>query len=139
MTLVPANTFVVKSAPLGSFVWTAAIVIFPVSYILGDVVTEIYGCSGARRVVSMGFAADVLMVAGCALTAGLPSLDPEFGGQYGNVLAHVPRMVIASLAGIVCGQFANAFVRSRLRVRMCGRWLWSRTISFTLGERRWTL
>ena len=120
MTLVLSNTVAVRLVPFGPFVWRAAIVIFSVSYILGDVVTEVHGYGGARKVVWMGFAANVLMVAVYALTASLPSLGPEVGGQYSNVPGQMPRTVIASLSGILCGQLANAFVLSRLKVRTRG-------------------
>lgn len=135
VVLILSNTTAVKLSPFGPFVWTSAIILFPVAYILGDVITEVYGYAGARKIFWVGVASNLLMVVVYTATIWLPSLDPEFGAIYKRVLGQVPRIVMASMVGIWCGQFANAYVMSRMKVLTKGRWLWTRTISSTLvGE-----
>lgn len=119
----------------GMFVAAGGLVLFPLSYILGDVVTEIYGYAGARKIFWAGLAANVLMVITFTIVDALPGLNPVLSGQFHGVLSSVPQIVMASMCGIWCGQFANAFVMSRMKVATKGRWLWMRTISSTLvGE-----
>jgi len=133
--LILSNTVAVKLVPFGPFVWTAAILLFPVAYILGDVVTEVYGYDGARRVFWIGLAGNVLMALTYTLTIQLKGLDPDFDAMYSSVLAQVPRIVLASMVGLWCGQFVNAFVMSRMKLWTRGRYLWTRTIASTLvGE-----
>ena len=135
VVLVLSNTVAVKLWPVGPFVWTAAILLFPAAYILGDVITEVYGYAGARRIFWVGLAANLLMALTYMLTIRLRGLDPEFDTMYATVLAQVPRIVMASMIGVWCGQFVNALVMSRMKVWTRGRWLWTRTISSTLvGE-----
>jgi hypothetical protein len=135
VVLVLSNTVAVKLCTFGPFVWTAAILLFPVAYILGDVITEVYGYAGARRIFWVGLAANVLMALTYMLTIRLRGRDPAFDAMYAKVLAQVPRIVVASMIGVWCGQFANALVMSRMKVWTRGRWLWTRTISSTLvGE-----
>ena len=133
--LLVSNTVANKLVPIGPFVWSAAIVIFPVSYILGDVVTEVYGYARARRIFWVATAASVFMALAYTLADSLPSLDPQYGGSFHLVLGPAPRVVVASLAGIWCGQFANAWVLSRMKVLTRGRALWARCVASTfVGE-----
>lgn len=135
VVLVLSNTVAVKLCTFGPFVWTAAILLFPVAYILGDVITEVYGYAGARRIFWVGLAANALMALSYAVAIKLPAVDPAFDQMFGAVLAQVPRLVVASMLGVWCGQFANALVMSRMKVWTRGRRLWMRTISSTLvGE-----
>lgn len=135
VVLVLSNTAATKLIVAGPFVWTAAIIIFPVSYILGDVITEVYGYAGARRIFWVGVTTNAVMSVVYWLTILLPPLDAKLNVQYVAVLGQVPRLVVASMAGIWCGQFANAYVMSRMKVLTKGNWLWTRTISSTLvGE-----
>ena len=133
--LLVSNTVANKLVPVGPFVWSAAIVVFPVSYILGDVITEVYGYARARRVFWIGTLANVFLALAYTLADSLPSLDPEYGGAFHVVLGPAPRVVVASLAGIWCGQFANAWVLSRMKVLTRGRALWARCVASTfVGE-----
>lgn len=135
VVLVLSNTIAARLIVLGPFVLAGAVVLFPVSYILGDVLTEVYGYAGARRIFWAGLAANLLMVAVFALTDRLPAVNPDFAAQFHVVLAQVPRIVIASLCGIWCGQFANAFVLSQVKKLTRGRFLFLRTIGSTIcGE-----
>jgi len=133
--LVLSNTTAVKLCQLGPVVATSAIILFPLAYILGDVITEVYGYAGARRIFWAGLAANLLMVLTYTVTILLPGLDPRFAEMYARVLGQVPRIVAASMIGLWVGQFANAYVMSRLKVATKGKYLWLRTISSTLvGE-----
>jgi queuosine precursor transporter len=133
--LLVSNTVANKLVPVGPFVWSAAIVIFPISYILGDVVTEVYGYARARRIFWVGTAANAFLALAYTLADSLPSLDPQYGGAFHVVLGPAPRVVVASLFGLWCGQFANSWVMSRLKVITRGRGLWARCIASTfVGE-----
>ena len=135
VVLVLSNTVATKLCPFGPFVWTAAILLFPIAYILGDVITEVYGYAGARRIFWVGLAANLGMALTYTMAIKLPALNPEFNQMFSTVLAQVPRIVIASMVGIWCGQFANAFVMSKMKMLTEGKWLWTRTIASTLvGE-----
>jgi queuosine precursor transporter len=133
--LVVSNTIAVKLASFGPFVWTTAILLFPLAYILGDVITEVYGYAGARKIMWVGMAANLLMAAAYALSVAIPGIDPDFDRMYARVLGQVPRLVLASMVGLWAGQFVNAYVMSRMKVWTAGRFLWTRTIASTLfGE-----
>jgi len=133
--LVLSNTTAVKLCQLGPVVATSAIILFPLAYILGDVITEVYGYAGARRIFWAGLAANLLMVLTYTVTILLPGVNPEFNGMYAQVLGQVPRLVVASMIGLWAGQFANAYVMSRMKIATNGKFLWLRTISSTLvGE-----
>ncbi len=134
--LMTANIIAVKLVDLGGLIVPAAIVIFPISYIVGDVLTEVYGFRRARRVIWLGFACNLLAV--LAILAGLALPAASFwDGQaaYERVLGYTPRLLIASFAAFLVGEFANSYVLSRMKVLTGGRWLWMRTIGSTLvGE-----
>lgn len=114
----------------------AAVVLFPVTYIFGDVLTEVYGFKKSRLVIWLGFAANVFMALLFVLVLVLPS--PAFWqGQeaYRAVLSMTPRVVVASLVAYFCGEFANSTVLSRMKILTQGRWLWTRTLGSTVvGE-----
>jgi uncharacterized integral membrane protein (TIGR00697 family) len=114
----------------------AAIVIFPISYILADVLTEVYGYRAMRRVIWLGFACNALTVAALALGAALPPAGFwQDQAAYEHILGQTPRILAASLAAYVVGEFANAYIMARLKVATEGRFLWLRTIGSTLvGE-----
>ena len=131
--LLTANTMASKLIVLGGVVLSAAIVIFPLSYVLGDVLTEVWGYGAARRVIWLGFACNALMVAALWLGGALPPA-PFWKGQaaYEDVLGATPRILLASFLGYLAGEFANAYVLARLKILTRGRWLWTRTIGSTL-------
>lgn len=121
---------------LGPLVLPAGTLLFPIAYIFGDVLTEVYGYAKSRRIVWMGFAASVLMAVVFSIAVALPPA-PGWPMQepYALVLGLVPRVVIASLVAYLCGEFLNSYVLAKLKVRMQGRHLWIRTITSTLlGE-----
>lgn len=130
--LIAANVIAVKLIMVYGTVLPAAIVIFPVSYIVGDVLTEVYGYAQARRVIWLGFIANLVVVAAIAAGQALPAA-PFWKGQgaYEQILGQTPRILMASFAAYLAGEFANAYVLARLKVATSGRHLWLRTIGST--------
>jgi uncharacterized integral membrane protein (TIGR00697 family) len=131
--LLTANTMASKLIMIGGVVLTAGVVIFPVSYVVGDVLTEVWGYGAARRVIWLGFACNALMVAALWLGGELPAA-PFWKGQeaYETVFGHTPRLLVASFLAYLVGEFANAFVLAKLKIATQGRWLWMRTIGSTV-------
>ena len=131
--LLTANTMASKLITLGGVVLTAGIVIFPVSYVIGDVLTEVWGYGATRRVIWLGFACNALMVAALWLGGELPAA-PFWKGQdaYEIIFSQTPRVLLASFLAYLVGEFANAFVLAKLKIATGGRWLWMRTIGSTV-------
>jgi uncharacterized integral membrane protein (TIGR00697 family) len=132
-TLVTSNIIAIKIAAVGPFSVPAAIVIFPLAYLFGDVLTEVWGYRVARMVIWTGFLANIIVVAFIAIAIAIPA-DPHYADQaaYSRVLGSSPRLVAASLTAYLLGEFLNAFVLARLKVATGGRLLWTRTIGSTL-------
>ncbi len=134
--LVTANIIAVKLVSLGGIILPAAVVIFPISYIFGDVLTEVYGYRRARLVIWLGFACNLLAVVAIWLGEILPSAS-FWNGQpaYVQILGYSPRLLLASFIAYLVGEFANSFVLAKMKIATKGRWLWTRTIGSTLvGE-----
>lgn len=135
-SLLVSNIIAGKLIQVAGVVLPAAVILFPVTYILGDVFTEVYGFRRTRIVIWIGFAANLLMSALFLITIALP-YPPFFQNQaaFATVLGMTPRIVAASLAGYWAGEFGNSIVLSRLKKTTGGRHLWMRTISSTVvGE-----
>lgn len=134
--LITANIIAVKLINIGPWVAPAGVLVFPVAYIVGDVLTEVYGYSMARRVIWLGFACNALAVGAIALAGALPSPDYwDAGSAYHRILGSTPRLLGASFAAYLVGEFANAYVLARLKLLTRGRFLWTRTIGSTVvGE-----
>ncbi len=132
--LLTANTIATKLITVGGIVLTAGVVIFPLSYVLGDVLTEVWGYGAARRVIWLGFACNAVMVAAIWVGGELPAA-PFWKGQgaYHEILGQTPRILAASFLAYLAGEFANAFVLAKLKIATSGRWLWMRTIGSTLA------
>src|SRR5262249_4483680 len=115
--LLAANTIAAKLVVVGGLTLTAGIVIFPISYVLGDVLTEVWGYAATRRVIWLGFACNALMVAAIWLGGELPPA-PFWTGQpaYQEILGHTPRILGASFVAYLVGEFANAFVLAKLKI-----------------------
>jgi len=131
--LIVSNIVAVKLAVIFGLILPAAVVIFPISYILGDVLTEVYGYARARQVIWLGFGCNLIAVLAIAVAGALPS--PEFrGGEeaYRKILGQTPRILAASFLAYLVGEFVNAYVLARLKVATDGRFLWVRTIGSTL-------
>jgi uncharacterized integral membrane protein (TIGR00697 family) len=134
--LITANTIAVKIISLGPFTLPAAIFVFPISYIFGDVLTEVYGYRVARRVIWLGFICNLIFVFFAWIGQILPPAS-FWGDQaaYKTILGYAPRLLAASFCGYLAGEFANSFVLARMKILTRGRWLWSRTIGSTIvGE-----
>ena len=114
----------------------AAVILFPVTYILGDVFTEVYGFRKARLIIWAGFAASFFAVIIYLITIALPHPGYWEGQEaYATVMGTTPRVAIASFAGYLFGEFSNSMILSRLKVLTGGKKLWVRTITSTLiGE-----
>lgn len=131
--LVTANIIAVKLVDLLGLTLPAAVIIFPVSYIVGDILTEVYGYRQARRVIWLGFLCNLVVVAAIAAAQILPPA-PFWDGQaaYQRILGHAPRILAASFFAYLVGEFSNSFVLAKMKIATGGRWLWSRTIGSTL-------
>jgi len=132
-SLLTANIIAVKLFVVAGIVLPAGVVIFPLSYLFGDVLTEVYGYAQARRVIWLGFICNLLMVAAVWIAQTLPPA-PFWNGQqaYEQILGFTPRLLAASFLAYLVGEFANSIVLAKLKVVTRGRWLWSRTISSTV-------
>ena len=131
--LISSNIVAVKIIEVWGRIMPAAIVLFPATYVLGDIFTEVYGFRFARRVIWLGFLCNTVAVMGFWVAGMLPSA-PFWEGQdaYDAILGYTPRLLAASFAGYLVGEFSNSIVLSRLKVATQGRWLWSRTIGSTI-------
>ncbi len=115
------------------FVFGAGILFFPISYVIGDVLTEVYGYARARRCIWVGFAALSFMAFMAWAVVAMPPAPGWTGqGAYRAVFGQVPRIVFASIAAFWAGEFVNAFVLARMKLWTGGRALWSRTIGSTV-------
>ena len=131
--LITANIVAVKLIDVGGMVLPAAIIVFPFSYIIGDVLTEVYGFRQARRVIWLGFACNLLAVVVIWLAGALPAAG-FWDGQpaFERILGQAPRILAASFAAYLVGEFANSAVLARMKVATEGRYLWARTIGSTV-------
>lgn len=135
-SLLISNIIAGKLALFFGATLPAAVILFPLTYIFGDVLTEVYGFRRARLVIWIGLATNLFMAAVFMLTLILP--HPAFWtaqSDYAMVLGMTPRLVLASAVAYTAGQFSNSIVLSRLKVATHGRLLWVRTIGSTVvGE-----
>jgi uncharacterized integral membrane protein (TIGR00697 family) len=134
--LITANIISVKLIAVGNWFVPAGVIIFPLSYIFGDVLTEVYGYKAARRVIWLGFLSNLLVVL-AIWVAGLWPAAPFWQDQqaYNTILGFTPRLLLASFLAYLVGEFANSVVLARMKIATSGRWLWSRTIGSTMvGE-----
>ncbi len=122
-----------KLATLGGFTFGAGILFFPVSYVIGDVLTEVYGYANARRCIWAGFAAMVFMAFMSWVVVAMPPAAGWDGqAAYESVFGQVPRIVIASMLAFWAGEFVNSFVLAKMKIWTGGKHLWSRTIGSTV-------
>jgi uncharacterized integral membrane protein (TIGR00697 family) len=131
--LITANIIAVKLISIFGLVVPVAIIIFPISYILGDVLTEVYGYHQARRVIWLGFFCNLILVVAIWLGQLLPAAS-FWDGQtaYERILGYAPRILAASFLAYLLGEFSNSFVLAKMKIATNGRWLWTRTIGSTL-------
>ena len=119
---------------LGVFTFGAGVLFFPISYVFGDVLTEVYGYARARRVIWAGFAG---LGFASIMTTVVVALPPApfwaHQGAYEIAFGNTPRIVAASMLAYFCGEFVNSYVLARMKLATAGRWLWTRTIGSTIA------
>jgi queuosine precursor transporter len=135
-TLLVSNIIAVKIADIGGLFLPAAVLVFPVTYVLCDVLTEVYGFAATRRVIWMGFACNLLAALVIQLSIWLPAAPfYEASDAYASILGSTPRILTASFVAYLIGSFTNAVILAKLKVKTNGKHLWLRTISSTIiGE-----
>lgn len=141
-SLVISNIIAVKLVYIAGLVLPAAVILFPIAYIFGDILTEVYGFARARQVIWTGFFCNLLAVIAIWIGGRLPppaywvigNFDtPEAAQQaYQAILGFTPRLLLASFIAYLVGEFLNSIVLAKLKVRTAGRFLWLRTITSTV-------
>jgi len=134
--LIISNIASTKIISGWGFLFDGGTILFSLSYIFGDILTEVYGYARARLIIWVGFFSLVLMSVVLLIIQYLPSA-PDWGNQiaYETILGFVPRLVVASIVAYWCGSFVNSYVLSKLKIITTGKYLWVRTIGSTiLGE-----
>jgi len=124
---------------LGTVTFGAGVLFFPVSYIFGDILTEVYGYGRDRRVIWAGVSALIFASVMSTVVLSLkPAADPfnaEYQKHLEGVFGNTPRIVLASILAFWCGSFANSYVLAKMKIWTAGKWLWTRTIGSTVvGE-----
>jgi len=130
--LLVSNLVAPKMIAFGPFLFSGAQLLFPVTYIFGDVFTEVYGYAYSRRAIWSGFFAAALLATLSAIVIALPPA-PEWHDQaaYITVLGMAPRVFAASLIAYWAGEFANSYVMAKMKILTRGRYLWTRTVGST--------
>lgn len=130
--LLISNIVAPKFVAWGPLRFSGAQLLFPLTYIFGDIFTEVYGYAGSRRAIWNGFFASALLAVVSSIVIALPPA-PDWPNQkaYETVLGSIPRLVVASLIAYWVGEFANSFVMARMKVMTGGKYLWMRTIGST--------
>jgi uncharacterized integral membrane protein (TIGR00697 family) len=134
--LILSNILASKMVQIGPFVFDGGTLLFPLSYIFGDVLTEVYGYKNSRKVIWTGLAMLILMAVNIWIIGALPheaswTLQEDFN----NILMLMPRIVLASIIAYFAGEYSNSVILSFLKVKTGGKHLWTRTIGSTLvGE-----
>ncbi|MBN2611186.1 MAG: queuosine precursor transporter [Bacteroidales bacterium] len=132
--LLISNIASTKILVLWKFTFDGGTILFPLSYIFGDILTEVYGYQKSRRVIWTGFFSALLMSLVFYLVQVLPpAADWAHQQAFENLLGFVPRIVIASLVAYFAGEFSNSYILSRLKIKTGGKFLWVRTIASTLA------
>ena len=131
--LITANITAVKLISVFGLVMPAAIIIFPISYILGDVFTEVYGYRQARKVIWLGFFCNLFLVIVVYIGLVIPAASFWDGqASYERILGYTPRILASSFLAYLTGEFSNSFVLAKIKIATRGKWLWVRTITSTL-------
>lgn len=134
--LLISNIASTKIASVGFMALDGGTLLFPLTYIFNDVLTEVYGYKTSRKVIWLGFSSAILMALVLGMVGALPSASGwENQDAYMKILGQTPRIVIASLVAYFFGEFSNSYVLAKMKVLTKGKWLWTRTIGSTLvGE-----
>ena len=132
----PGKITQINAPIVGTLTFGAGIMFFPISFIFGDILTEVYGYAASRRVIWAGFVGLAFASLMAWVIVSLPPA-PEWHDQaaYQSVFGSTGRIALASLLAFVVGEFVNSFVLAKMKILTQGRWLWSRTIGSTIfGE-----
>ena len=134
--LIVSNIAATKIIQVGPLAFDGGTFLFPLSYIFGDILTEVYGYKSSRRVIWTGFFWLFVTALTLAIVDGAtPAGDYPLQDSFHAILGQTPRIVIASLCGFLAGEFTNSYVLAKMKIWTQGRQLWSRTIGSTLvGE-----
>jgi uncharacterized integral membrane protein (TIGR00697 family) len=126
--------FVLGRLSLGPLVLSGAQLLFPITYIFGDVFTEVYGYGASRKAIWLGFLANGLLAVMGLITVWLPPA-PGWKNQeaFRTVFYQIPRLIVASLIAYWCGEFANSFTLAKMKLWTNGRMLWTRTVGSTVA------
>jgi uncharacterized integral membrane protein (TIGR00697 family) len=121
---------------IGEYIYGAGVLFFPISYLFGDILTEVYGYKRSRRVIWSGFGALIFASLMSFIVTNLPpahTMSPEQQSAVNLIFGQTWRIVLASLLGFWAGEFTNSFVLAKMKVKTDGRWLWMRTIGSTVA------
>jgi len=131
--LILSNIASTKIAAIGNISFDGGAILFPLAYIFGDILTEVYGYARARRVIWIGFAMNILMVGTFWAVGALPQ-DALWGLQehFDSILGVVPRIVLGSLAAYLVGEFVNSYILAKLKVKFGGKKFWLRALGSTV-------
>lgn len=131
--LLISNIVATKLIAIGPLIFDGGAILFPLTYIIGDILTEVYGYKKARRTIWTGFAISVLAALTFMIVQYLPgAADWHNQAAYEAVIGFVPRIVLASMGGYLIGQFINSYVLAKLKVRTAGKKMWLRLVASTL-------
>jgi uncharacterized integral membrane protein (TIGR00697 family) len=133
VVLLVSNLVAQKICRIGPLTLSGAELLFPITYIFGDIFTEVYGYAASRRAIWVGFFASALLSVMGAIAVALP---PAAGWQnqaaFATVFGFIPRLVAASLVAYWAGEFTNSYVMAKMKLMTRGRWLWTRTVGSTV-------
>lgn len=132
-TLIVSNIAAVKLISFGPFTFDGGTFLFPLAYIFGDVLTEVYGYKPSRRVIWTAFFWLAVATLTFQIVIAAPASPDDYAGDaFALVLSSTPRIVLASLIAYWCGEFVNSYVLAKMKVMTEGKWLFSRTIGSTI-------
>src|SRR6201987_4421251 len=130
----PAKETSIEPPLFGTVTFLAGVLFFPISYIFGDILTEVYGYGRDRRVVWAGFAALAFASIMAAVVVHLPPSARSLPDQPAveAIFGNTPRIVVASILAFLCGTFVNSYVLAKMKIWTQGRWLWTRIVGSTV-------
>lgn len=133
VVLLISNLVAQKICKIGPLTLSGAELLFPITYIFGDIFTEVYGYAASRRAIWIGFFASALLSIMGAIVVALPAA-PGWHNQaaFATVFGFIPRLVVASLIAYWAGEFTNSFTLAKMKLLTGGRWLWTRTVGSTI-------
>ncbi len=133
VVLLISNLVAQKICRIGPLTLSGAELLFPITYIFGDIFTEVYGYAASRRAIWIGFFASALLSVMGAIVVALPPA-PGWRNQaaFATVFGFIPRLVVASLIAYWAGEFTNSYTLAKMKLLTQGRWLWTRTVGSTV-------